>query len=136
MLCANLRETPPMSVKSASSFHREPAYPRCRRAAAGPHEFAAADELGPTWRAARARGVALPRSSGDPPRAADRVSPGGLGVTLCQLGRPPGTARLGRVYLAHRQKGLVARISAPTSYRCGRSLQSALMGSKSAAPVS
>src|ERR1700731_1907959 len=76
MLCANPRETPPMSVKSASSFPREPAYPRCRRAAAGPHEFAAADELGPTWRAARARGVALPRSSGDPPRAADRVSPG------------------------------------------------------------
>src|SRR5712675_2035245 len=57
MLCANPRETPPMSVKSASSFHRGPAYPRCRRTAAGPHEFAAADELGPTWRAARARGA-------------------------------------------------------------------------------
>ena len=36
---------------------------------------------------------------------------------------------------AHRQKGLVARISAPTSNRCGRSLQSALMRSESAAPV-
>src|SRR6202045_4749416 len=76
MLCANPRETHPMSVKSVSPFHRGPAYPRCRPAAAGPHEFAAADERGPTWRAARARGVALPRSSGGPPRAADRVLPG------------------------------------------------------------
>src|SRR5258706_373878 len=67
----------PASAVIATTTIRRPAYPRCRRAAAGPHEFAAADELGPTWRAARARGVALPRSSGDPPRAADRVSPGG-----------------------------------------------------------
>src|SRR6202047_3395173 len=77
MPCAAPRGIAPMSVRSVLPLHRGQAYPRCRRAAAGPHEFAAADELGPTWRAARARGVALPRSSGDPPRAADRVSPRG-----------------------------------------------------------
>src|ERR1700739_1214955 len=77
MLCANLRGTPPMSAKSVSPFHRGPAYPRCPPAAAGPHEFAAAVELGPTTRAARARGAALPRSSGGPLRPADRVSPEG-----------------------------------------------------------
>src|ERR1700748_32730 len=80
MLCANSRGTPPMSVKSVSPFHRGPAYPRCRPAAAGPHEFAAAVELGPTTHAARARGAALPRSSGGPLRAADRVSPGGVAL--------------------------------------------------------
>src|SRR3984893_8188712 len=48
---------------------------------------------------------------------------------------PRGTARLGRVYPAHGQKGLVARISAPTSNLCGRSLQSALVRAQSAAPV-
>src|SRR5437588_5487500 len=64
MLSANSRGTPPMSVKSVSPFHRGPAYRRCRPAAAGPHEFVAADERGPTCRAARARGGSLPRSSG------------------------------------------------------------------------
>src|SRR5258706_7699020 len=77
MPCAAPRGIAPMSVRSVLPPHRGRAYPRCRRAAAGPHEFAAADELGPTWRAAPSLGVVPPRSSEDPPTAVHRVSPEG-----------------------------------------------------------
>src|ERR1700724_539450 len=77
MPCAAPRGIAPMSVRSVLPLPRGQAYPRWRRAAAGPHEFAAADERGPTWRAAPSRGVVPPRSSADPPTAAHRVSPGG-----------------------------------------------------------
>src|SRR2546423_14227432 len=77
MPCAVRRGIAPMSARWVSRFPRGRAYPQYRRAAAGPHGFAVADELGPTWRAARSRGVAPPRLSAHPPTVVDRVSPEG-----------------------------------------------------------
>src|SRR5205814_10024347 len=66
MPCAVLRGIAPMSARWVSRLPRGRAYPQYRRAAAGPHGFAVADELGPTWRAARSGASHLdvrPRSS-------------------------------------------------------------------------
>src|ERR1700730_1897875 len=77
MPCAARRGIAPKSARQVSPFHRERAYPQCRRAAAAPHEFAVVDELGPTWRAARSPGVGPPHSSGGLITAVDRVCPAG-----------------------------------------------------------
>src|SRR6476661_5634841 len=73
MPCAAPRGIAPMAARSVLPLHREQAYPRYRRAAAGPHEFAAADALGPARREAHSRGVAPARSSAGLPTTVDRV---------------------------------------------------------------